>query len=127
MPLKHSHVFTADGMFGSKDAEGDTVDDGSYELVRLHHDHHEGVGKVTFDFTADDQTLVLTPVAKVRKGGLLRCPVGGRDVISRAGVEAYGVAAETTCGRWGHSNQSEIRRDRGTSYRARRTSLRQLT
>ncbi len=63
MPLKHSHVFTADGIFGSKDAEGDTVDDGSYELV----DNATMIitkefGKITFHFTANDQTLVLTPV-----------------------------------------------------------------
>lgn len=63
VPLEHSHVFTADGIFGSKDAEGDTVDDGSYELV----DNSTMIitkefGKITFHFTANDQTLVLTPV-----------------------------------------------------------------
>jgi hypothetical protein len=30
---KHSHFFTADGQFGSRDAMGEQVDDGSYQLV----------------------------------------------------------------------------------------------
>jgi hypothetical protein len=101
--------FTVDGMFWSKDAEGDTVDDGSDELV----DNSTMIitkefGKIIFHFTANDQTLVLTPVfATVRKGRLLRCPVGGWHVICPAGVEPYGVAAETTCGRREESNQAK--------------------
>lgn len=63
VPLEHSHFFTADGAFGSKDADGSTVDDGSYELV----DDTTVVitkefGEVTFHFVADEDTLVLTPV-----------------------------------------------------------------
>jgi hypothetical protein len=30
---KHSHFFTADGYFGSRDANGEQVDDGQYQLV----------------------------------------------------------------------------------------------
>jgi hypothetical protein len=30
---KHSHFFTADGQFGSRDTAGEQVDDGQYELV----------------------------------------------------------------------------------------------
>lgn len=33
VPRKHSHFFTADGRFGSRDANGQQVDDGKYRLV----------------------------------------------------------------------------------------------
>jgi hypothetical protein len=63
VPLKHSHFFTANGEFGSKDAQGDTVDDGRFELA----DERTVIvtkefGEVTFHFVADDEKLVLTPV-----------------------------------------------------------------
>jgi hypothetical protein len=65
VPQKHSHFFTADGLFGSRDAEGDQVDDGIYELVS---DDSFVIGKefdggVTFHYeiTADDE-LFLDPV-----------------------------------------------------------------
>jgi hypothetical protein len=32
VPQVHSHFFTADGQFGSRDAQGNQVDDGDYEL-----------------------------------------------------------------------------------------------
>jgi hypothetical protein len=32
VPLKHSHFFTTEGLFGSRDAEGDQVDDGTYRM-----------------------------------------------------------------------------------------------
>jgi hypothetical protein len=63
VPLKHSHFFTADGQFGSKDAQGDTVDDGSYELAdEMTVIITKEFGEVTFHFVADDEKLVLTPV-----------------------------------------------------------------
>jgi hypothetical protein len=31
---RHSHLFTADGAFDSKDENGEQVDDGKYEIVR---------------------------------------------------------------------------------------------
>ena len=31
--VEHGHFFTADGRFGSRDAEGNQVDDGTYEIV----------------------------------------------------------------------------------------------
>jgi len=58
-PERHSHFFDADGAFGSLDADGNPVDDGSYEV-------HGGRVKISdgvFAFTiTDDDTLVLHPV-----------------------------------------------------------------
>ena len=63
-PLVHSHFFTADGMFGSRDAQGNQVDDGTYEVT----DPATVVidkefGQVTFHFqvTPGDR-LLLDPV-----------------------------------------------------------------
>jgi hypothetical protein len=63
VPLKHSHFFTADGLFGSRDADGDQVDDGTYTLT----DERDVVvtkefGAVTFHFEIRDEKLFLTPV-----------------------------------------------------------------
>jgi hypothetical protein len=33
VPRRHSHFFTSDGLFGSRDWNGNQVDEGSYELV----------------------------------------------------------------------------------------------
>jgi hypothetical protein len=33
VPILHSHFFTADGQFGSKDQNGQQVDDGTYKIV----------------------------------------------------------------------------------------------
>ena len=33
VPLRHSHFFTADGQFGSRDQDGNQVDDGTYRIV----------------------------------------------------------------------------------------------
>jgi len=57
--MKHSHFFTAEGLFGSRDAEGDQVDDGTYELVG---DDTFVIGKVTFHYRIEDgDTLYLDP------------------------------------------------------------------
>jgi hypothetical protein len=60
-PRKHSHFFTADGQFGSRDATGQQVDDGPYRIT--------GAGTVAisddgtlFHYTVDDDTLTLEPV-----------------------------------------------------------------
>lgn len=59
----HSHFFTENGQFGSKDAAGQQVDEDPYELVdsntiRIGSDH-----PVDFHFTIQDgTTLRLTPV-----------------------------------------------------------------
>ena len=64
VPLKHSHFFTAEGLFGSRDAEGNQVDDGSYRLVG---DDRFVIGKefedgVTFHYRIEDgDTLYLDP------------------------------------------------------------------
>lgn len=62
VPREHSHFFTEDGRFGSLDWNGDTVDDGTYELV-------DGdrfvVSKefpdVTFSFSIDGDTIRFEP------------------------------------------------------------------
>jgi hypothetical protein len=61
VPMVHSHFFTADGQFGSRDADGNQVDDGSYELQG---DDTVVVGKVTFHYSIspDGTTLKLDPV-----------------------------------------------------------------
>jgi hypothetical protein len=59
----HSHFFTADGQFGSRDATGEQVDDGRYRLVG---DDRFIIGAgdrndVTFHYTVTGDTLRLTP------------------------------------------------------------------
>lgn len=62
VPREHSHFFTEDGRFGSLDWNGDTVDDGTYEIV-------DGdtfvVSKefpdVTFSFAVDGDTIRFEP------------------------------------------------------------------
>ena len=61
VPQVHSHFFTADGTFGSRDAQGDQVDDGAYQLEG---DDALLIGEVTFRYTIspDGTTLMLDPV-----------------------------------------------------------------
>ena len=78
VPLRHSHFFTADGQFGSRDQDGNQVDEGTYRIV------DEGtfvVSKefpdVTFHYTIDgDLILVRTGLARVQprlfRGGVER-------------------------------------------------------
>ena len=63
--LKHTHFFTADGQFGSRDDGGDQVDDGTYKVI----DDDTVViskefGDVTFTYRieGDGDTLLLDPV-----------------------------------------------------------------
>ena len=69
VPQVHSHFFTADGQFGSRDAEGNQVDDGTYELQGV---DAFVIGKVTFHYSIspDGTTLMLDPVlpACAKKG-----------------------------------------------------------
>ncbi len=59
-PRKHSHFFTADGQFGSKDANGEQVDDGTYRLVG---DDTVVIGDVTFHYViSGHDMLALDPV-----------------------------------------------------------------
>jgi hypothetical protein len=63
VPLRHSHFFTTDGQFGSRDQDGNQVDDGTYRIV------DEGtfvVSKefpdVTFQYTIDGDSIAFEPV-----------------------------------------------------------------
>jgi hypothetical protein len=57
---RHSHFFTAEGRFGSRDAHGQQVDDGPYRLVG---DDVVVINRVTFHYriTGGD-TISFTPV-----------------------------------------------------------------
>jgi hypothetical protein len=63
VPQAHSHFFTADGQFGSKDQQGDQVDDGTYKLVD---DRTFVVSKefpdVTFHYQVTGDTIRFDPV-----------------------------------------------------------------
>jgi hypothetical protein len=54
----HSHFFTADGQFGSRDADGNQVDDGRYTLVG---DDQVVIGGVTFQYSITGDQLALRP------------------------------------------------------------------
>jgi len=59
-PLQHEHFFAADGLFGSRDANGEHVDDGVYELFD---DRTVIINDIFFTFTiTDGDTLRLEPV-----------------------------------------------------------------
>ena len=65
LPLTHSHFFTEDGQFGSRDDAGDQVDDGTYRAI----DDNTIViskefGDVTFHYRISDDgsTLLIDPV-----------------------------------------------------------------
>lgn len=56
----HSHFFTADGEFGSRDANGQQVDDGRYEVVD---DGTLVISTVTFHYTiTNHDTIAFEPV-----------------------------------------------------------------
>ena len=55
---EHSHFFTADGMFGSRDHRGQQVDEGTYELVG---DDVVVINRETFHYRIDGDSLYLTP------------------------------------------------------------------
>lgn len=61
--LRHSHFFTADGRFGSRDQNGNDVDDGTYRLMD---DRTFVISKefpdVTFHFTVDGDAIMFEPV-----------------------------------------------------------------
>ena len=63
VPQAHSHFFTDDGKFGSKDHQGDQVDDGTYKIVD---DQTFVVSKefpdVTFRFRVTGDTIRFDPV-----------------------------------------------------------------
>jgi hypothetical protein len=63
VPQEHSHFFTADGKFGSKDAQGDQVDDGTYKILD---DRTFVVSKefpdITFHYRITGDTIRFDPV-----------------------------------------------------------------
>ena len=94
---KHSHFFTADGQFGSRDAAGEQVDDGQYELVG---DDRFVINPgdsdaVTFRYTVTGDTLRITPEIPAcrpdcfagrveRRGRLRRLHLAAHRVMSPA-------------------------------------------
>ena len=58
VPRKHSHFFTADGFFGSKDYDGAQVDDGGY---RLEGDDVVVINGTSFRYRIDGDELTLVP------------------------------------------------------------------
>ena len=63
VPVRHSHFFTAAGRFGSRDQNGQDVDDGTYRLVG---DDTFIISKefpnVTFQYVVTDDSIMFTPV-----------------------------------------------------------------
>ena len=55
---EHSHFFTDDGLFGSRDDRGQQVDEGTYELVG---DDVVVINRETFHYRIDGDSLYLTP------------------------------------------------------------------
>jgi hypothetical protein len=55
---EHSHFFTADASFGSRDDRGQQVDEGTYELVG---DDVVVINRATFHYRIDGDSLYLTP------------------------------------------------------------------
>lgn len=77
----HSHFFTADGQFGSRDAVGQQVDDGHYRLAGQ---HTLIIDKFTFHYTiTGGDTLALTPV-------LPKCAPGCDDALWTVSVAFAG-------------------------------------
>ena len=60
VPLRHEHFFTVDGLFGSRDADGRQVDDGTYRVVD---DRTVVINDGTFRYSiTGGDTLRLDPV-----------------------------------------------------------------
>jgi hypothetical protein len=68
IPRRHSHFFTQDGQFGSRDWDGNQVDDGSYKTVDDHtlvipYGFEEGPPiQVTFHYRIAGETIRFDPV-----------------------------------------------------------------
>jgi hypothetical protein len=63
VPREHSHFFTEDGSFGSRDWNGEQVDDGTYEIID---DNTFVISKefpdVTFNYRIQGDTIMFDPV-----------------------------------------------------------------
>jgi hypothetical protein len=67
VPQRHAHFFTADGQFGSVDADDQQVDDGPYRVqgdVLTIGDEGESAGRFRYTVTGD--TLTLEPLVRDR-------------------------------------------------------------
>ncbi|HUR74776.1 MAG TPA: hypothetical protein VMZ00_10915 [Sporichthya sp.] len=85
----HSHFFTEDGQFGSRDANGQQVDDGHYRLVG---DSTVVIDKVTFHYViTDHNTIAFTPV-------LPKCPPACDDAAWSVSVAYPGFTWQRTAG-----------------------------
>jgi hypothetical protein len=68
VPRRHSHFFTSDGLFGSRDWNGNQVDEGTYELVGDHtlvmpYGFEDGAPiQVEFRYRINGNTLRFEPV-----------------------------------------------------------------
>jgi len=67
VPRRHSHFFTAEGMFGSRDWNGDQVDEGTYEIVDdtlvMPYGFEEGPPiQVAFQYRIAGETIRFDPV-----------------------------------------------------------------
>jgi hypothetical protein len=67
-PVRHSHFFTSDGLFGSLDENGNQVDEGTYEIIDertfvIPYGFEEGPPiLVTFHYRIHGNTIVFDPV-----------------------------------------------------------------
>jgi hypothetical protein len=59
VPREHSHFFTAAGAFGSRDFDGNQVDDGTFEIVD---EDTVSISGTDFGFTINGDTLLLEPI-----------------------------------------------------------------
>ena len=112
---KHSHFFTADGQFGSKDFDGNQVDDGTY---RLDGDDVVVINDQPFHFTIDGDKLTLEPPT----GRYLRLHHQGVPVLRHVGAHGRDARHDLDARRrslvlrWSHAPRSLVAAiDQGTT------------
>jgi hypothetical protein len=66
VPREHSHFFTADGAFGSRDWNGEQVDDGRYRVDGDTIVISKEFPDVTFRYRVDDDTITFDPEIPAR-------------------------------------------------------------
>ena len=80
VPREHSHFFTADGRFGSRDFRGQQVDDDTYEIAAP---ESVVIGAMTFEYTIVGDSLVLDPIIP---SGCLTDDCGWAIMVGMAGT-----------------------------------------
>jgi hypothetical protein len=73
VPRVHAHFFTADGRFGSRDWNGDDVDDGTYRADGEKLVISKEFPAVTFRYRITGDTLTLEPQVDFRGCSTFRC------------------------------------------------------